>query len=194
MMNLKGAIASFLDEIATGRVEVYNEFSLQHELGIYLRSSLPEHRIQFERNVSHYQLTKGAFLKREIDISIMPKRENKLLHAIELKFPDNGQYPEQMFSFCKDIGFAEQLARAGVGTSYVLILVQDKGYYSGRESSGIYAFYRNGKPVHGEVIKPTGKKDARFNIHGSYPVQWVPVGSTMKYALIEVARQVPQLN
>lgn len=193
-MNVKGAIVDFLGEVGRGAVEVYNEFSLQHELGIHLRSRLSQNRIQFERNVSYYQLKKDEFLKREIDISIIPQGESKLLHAIELKFPDNGQYPEQMFSFCKDIGFAEQLVNTGVGTSYVLILVKDKGYYSGRESSGIYAFYRNGQPVHGEIVKPTGKEGVRFHIQGSYPVQWLPVGSTMKYALIEVAPQAPQPN
>lgn len=30
-------------------------------------------------------------------------------YAIEIKFPTNGQYPEQMFIFCKDIKFLEEL-------------------------------------------------------------------------------------
>lgn len=31
------------------------------------------------------------------------------IYAIELKYPKNGQYPEQMYSFIKDIKFMQQV-------------------------------------------------------------------------------------
>jgi hypothetical protein len=44
------AIAAFFRQVEAGTV--YNEFSLQHELGIFLRSAGA--RVQFERPVGHF--------------------------------------------------------------------------------------------------------------------------------------------
>jgi hypothetical protein len=89
-------------------LDVYNEFSLQHELGVFLRGKLEQRNVQFERNVSFF-FSGSTFVKKEIDIAIFSPDKSILDCAIELKFPRNGQYPEQMFSFCRDILFAEQL-------------------------------------------------------------------------------------
>ncbi len=44
------------------------------------------------------------------DCLVLYEKRSSLLDAVvELKFPRNGQHPEQMYSFCKDIVFAEQL-------------------------------------------------------------------------------------
>ena len=48
-------LQKFMKKIQTGEVEVYNEFSLQHELGIYLRNALPNYKVEFERNVKFFQ-------------------------------------------------------------------------------------------------------------------------------------------
>ncbi len=102
-------ILKFLYEIQEDNIEIYNEFSLQHELGIFLRNTLNDDlKIQFERNVEFFFKSKNGFTKKEIDISIYNKDFlNKF--SIELKFPRNGQYPEQMFNICKDIKFLEEL-------------------------------------------------------------------------------------
>lgn len=42
--------------------------------------------------------------KHEIDIVVYNDKEK---YAIELKYPVNGQYPEQMYSFVKDVLFTE---------------------------------------------------------------------------------------
>jgi hypothetical protein len=64
-------------------------------------------KIQFERNVlSLFQQT-SHFIKKEIDVCVYSQDRTQKHSAFELKFPRNGQYPEQMFSFCKDIAFAE---------------------------------------------------------------------------------------
>ena len=93
-MNLVTLMNSFMKLILEEKIEVYNEFSLQHELGIFLRNEL--------RNTKFFNITKT--IKHEMDIVIYNESEK---YAIELKYPQNGQYPEQMFSCVKDIKFME---------------------------------------------------------------------------------------
>ncbi len=107
-MNLERLLNEFMGLVASGEVEVYNEFSLQHELGIFLRAKLMGYKVQFERNTKFFGIT--GTVKHEIDIVVYNDKEK---HAIELKYPLNGQYPEQMFSFVKDIKFMEELKEAG---------------------------------------------------------------------------------
>lgn len=66
-------------------IEVYNEFSLQHELGIFLRKKLPEYIVQFERNVEKFFRIEDT-IKHEIDIVIYNESKTEK-YAIELKFP-----------------------------------------------------------------------------------------------------------
>ena len=106
---MNNLFSQFADNVRLGKIEIYNEFSLQHELGIFLRNRLSRYKIQFERNVSYFGFNKNDYVKREIDISVCNPDKNLLYAAIELKYPRNGQYPEQMYSFCKDISFVEQL-------------------------------------------------------------------------------------
>src|SRR5229473_5006125 len=113
MHSLQGLLPEFTELIASGKAEIYNEFSLQHEIGVFLRARLPEFVLRFERNVSYFFEERSGFTKREIDISVFSADKTTLHYAIELKYPRNGQYPEQMFSFCKDIAFAEELKAAG---------------------------------------------------------------------------------
>jgi hypothetical protein len=48
-MELDGHIMGFAQAVGSGTVEIYNEFSLQHELGVYLRNNLENCKVQFER-------------------------------------------------------------------------------------------------------------------------------------------------
>jgi len=75
MNNLSDSIARFMGTVTSGQVEIYNEFSLQHELGIFLRTEWPDHKLQFERNISYFGATKEAFTKRELDIAGSPQIE-----------------------------------------------------------------------------------------------------------------------
>ena len=56
-MDIKFYIKNFLTKVLNEEIEVYNEFSLQHELGIYLRKILPNFKIQFERNVKYFGIS-----------------------------------------------------------------------------------------------------------------------------------------
>ncbi len=185
-IDIGSIIISFLNELAEGVVEIYNEISLEHELGIHLRDNLPSYyKVQFERPVDYFNLSKTQFIKREIDISIFgPDKFPR--HAIELKYPRAGQHPEQMFKSCQDIAFIEQLVSSGFSKSYFLILAENPLFFRGDVTSGIYSFFRAGAPITGRIQKPTGSRDDVVFVEGSYQIQWVEIGNEMRYALVEI--------
>lgn len=184
-MKLDRYIADFVKTVSAGSIEIYNEFSLQHELGVFLRRELPNCKVQFERNVSHFKLAKSAFEKREIDIAVTSSNSEAHLSAIELKYPRNGQVPESMFSFCKDIAFLEQLVAAGFPTAWFLAVADDPLFYSGN-NEGIYGLFRGRRPITGTIMKPTGAKDTKVTIRGSYRAEWLPVSGSTKFCLVQI--------
>lgn len=180
---MKKAILAFLKQVKNGSIEIYNEFSLQHELGIFLRNHFPNYRIQFERNTKFFGIETTT--KHEIDIVIYNEYEKM---AIELKFPLNGQYPEQMFSFIKDICFMEELKTNGFTHTYCLCIIKDKNFYTGKKQDGIYSYFRCQKELHGIVAKPTGTKNESLFVHGTYHIHWhnIETQSPMKYYFIDM--------
>ena len=150
-------IRPFIASVAAGGVEIYNEFSLQHELGIFLRGAVSGKKVQFERNVNSLFPVR-SFIKREIDIVVSGREDGLLDWAIELKYPRNGQYPEQMFSFCRDVAFVEELKAAGFAHACLLIFAEDYPFFRG-PTDGIYGYFRGGRPLCGRVEKPTGAKE-----------------------------------
>lgn len=181
----RASIADFMASVADEKLQIYNEFSLQHEIGIHLRHEFRPLQIQFERNISFFGFDKTNFEKREMDIVGFSSPDGDLKLAVELKFPRNGQYPEQMFSFCKDIMFLEQLHQAGFEDCYFIVVADDALFYEGTKT-GIYSFFRGGQSLHGEISKPTGKKDKILTIRGHYDISWSPISGTRKYAVVHV--------
>ena len=154
---------------------------MQHELGIFLRSSLgTKYKVQFERSVSFFDLEKNNFAKKEIDISIFLK-DLSIKHAIEIKFPRNGQYPEQMFKACKDIYFLEQLIEAKFDDCYFIMIVDDPLFYRGEKKDGIYEYFRGNKPLHGQIWKPTGLRDENFYVNGKHNINWIAISKSLRY-------------
>jgi hypothetical protein len=182
---MKRVISQFFELVANQEIEIYNEFSLQHELGIFLRAHYPDTKIQFERNVSYFGFDKSEYEKKEIDL-VMFTSKSELNCVMELKYPRNGQVPESMFSFCKDIAFLEQLSKSGFKSAYFIAVADDNLFYSGG-NDGIYGLFRDEKSITGKIIKPTGKKDKSVNIIGSYKAHWQKVIGKTKYCLIEVS-------
>ena len=185
-MTVLEAIHAFLKKVSEQNIEIYNEFSFQHELGIFLRQSILNTKIQFERNVCYFGFDKVNFEKKEIDIAIFNDEQSELNSVLELKFPRNGQVPETMFSFCKDITFLEQLVNSGFKHGYFIALVDDELFYSGDKFDGIYDLFRNKQPITGEITKPTGKKDQVLQIKGKYTAHWLSVTEKMKCCIIEI--------
>ncbi len=182
-MILKTLLAKFPSYVNEKKIELYNEFSLQHELGIFLRNELKEYVVQFERNISFFRINK-KLIKKEIDIVIY-KKDMSEKYAIELKYPRNGQYPEQMYSFVKDITFMEQLKTEGFDATFSMVLVDDKLFYEGKISSEIYDCFRGGKVISGIYYKPTGKQKEIVEVQGSYLVEWKNFDKDKRYYIIE---------
>ncbi len=63
MKDIENLIKDFLNKELCDDTVVYNEFSLQHELGVYLRNNLKSKKVEFERNVEYFGLTKTNFTK-----------------------------------------------------------------------------------------------------------------------------------
>lgn len=215
-LNIERTIKNFLKEYLFNITEntkeendknyektIYNEFSLQHELGIYLRNNLkPEnqYKVLFEKNIKSFfedketyenfinEQPEGKFVKKEIDIVIVDSAKNK--YAIELKFPLNGQYPEQMFQFIKDIRFMEQAKSSDkFKKTYCFVLVNNKNFYEeiryckNYEESN-YRFFRPKsknetqlEPIKGHIInhvkhEKLSENDCSINIDGSYNIIW----------------------
>lgn len=187
-MDLQAQLVEFINQISNGSIEIYNEFSIQFELAIFLRANLPkEYKIQLERNINYFGLDKGHFLKKEMDIVVFnPSTEEK--HCIEIKYPTNGQYPEQMFSMCKDIKFLEELVDAGFSDSYCLVVVNDPLFYSNKGEEGIYRLFRKEKRLKGTIQKPTGKKDIRYHLNHEYKIEWNNISGAEKYFIAKVER------
>ncbi len=167
-------------------IEIYNEFSFQHELGIFLREELKNYCVQFERNISYFQIN-SKLIKKEIDISIFNGNKSEK-YAIELKHPVNGQYPEQMYKFVKDLKFMEELRDNGFTKTAVIVLVSDRLFYEGENIQGIYKYFREEHRVYGNISKPTGtdKGKESISLSGTYDFSWKPAINNMKYFVIEI--------
>lgn len=198
---------------------IYNEFSLQHELGIYLRKELGKgYKVQFERNIKNLQIAINITAKyeceskSEIDIIVLSPKQERLA-AIELKFPRNGQHPEQMYSFCKDIRFMEGVSKKfgptnGFKKTFCLTLVDDDLFYSaeGDPTKEIYSYFRTDKKkkndipyIAEKVFKPTGNKKEvpkqYLTIKGSHKIEWKSLKvknseKTYKYYFLDVTRHL----
>jgi len=176
-------IKKFVEGVKRGQIEIYNEFSLQHELGILIRSEFPDHKVEFGRNVSYFFRT-GKFVKKEIDLAVFSPDKSILHHAIQLRFPRSMQYLRQMFGFCEDILFLEQLKKSGFKQASLVIFTMDPLLYSG-DADGLCASFREKKRLHGSVQRTTGTKIDTIELSGSYEVQWNTVFNGLKYTVIE---------
>ena len=187
-MELMPYLKAFATKISGGEIEIYNEAGIQCELAIFLRNILPsKYKIQLERNINYFGFNKGDFLKKEMDIVIYtPDKTEK--YCIELKFPTNGQYPEQMFSACKDINFLEQLVKYGFTSCYFIMFANDHLFYIDQGNEGIYKIFRKDKLIRGEIRKPTGEKEEVLHLNGEYKIEWQTLNENLKYFIIEVKK------
>lgn len=208
---LREKLEEFIGLLKSGEIEVYNEFSFQHELGYFLRNQLKhypgDYKIQFERNFKDlFDLSDDEIdvrfgtkevRKKEIDISVFHGPDN--LASIELKFPRNGQVPESMYSFVKDVKFLEGLtsSKNSINTfskGFFICLVDNSLFYQGgSKNDGIYEYFRGKEKkirICKETKKPTGKnkyiEEYTIRLNKEYVGEWLPIKDEMHYLLIEV--------
>lgn len=97
-MNFEEIIEKFLNNVKEKKIEIYNEFSLQFELGIFLKNEFKKYKVEFERNVSFFDIT--GSVKHEIDIVIYNEnKEKKICHRI--KISKKRSIPRTNVFFCK---------------------------------------------------------------------------------------------
>jgi len=151
---------------------------------MHLRAALPDYKIRPEKNISYFSLDKSLFEKKEIDLCVIG---NGTRSAIEMKYPTNGQYPEQMFKFAQDIRFLEQLKAKGFADNLFLTFAKDSNFWVSSHGEGpIYHPFRGGETLSGKIVKPTGKKDKEFTLEGSYPINWKEIYPGFMYFTVTV--------
>ena len=199
MWDIDARIREFFGLVAADKIEIYNEFSLQHELGSYLRSvrsgATSDVKVQFERPYSDFDI-KNRLVKKEIDIVLIAS-DRSAKAAIELKYPRRGQYPEQMFKACQDIRFLEELCAGGFDAGYFVMVADHPLFYESGRKDGIYQHFRSGYPLSGKIQKPTGMKDktigmkdAEVTLQGCYLIEWNAISGNGKFALLRVGNSL----
>lgn len=160
-MRIQNLVKDFVGYIKSQNVSIYNEASIQYELAMFLKSKIKKsYKIQLERNVDYFGLS-GKFKKKEIDISLFSGDKKEKL-AIEIKFPTNGEYPAQMFSFCKDIKFLEELRGKGFRNNLFIAFAKDRLFWEGREEKNIYEPFRKSGTLKGIVKDPFSNEKIKF--------------------------------
>jgi hypothetical protein len=178
------ALHEFFVHAPENRMEMHNEVSFQHELVTFLRGKFPSYKVQFERNVSFF-FANTKTIKKEIDIVLYDDNSGER-YAVELKMPSNGQYPEQMYKFVEDIKFMEQLKALGFTQTYAVTLAIHRLFFEGRTVSGIYQYFRAGRPLSGTVNKPTGSTSESITLQSNYSIDWKALGDSRKYYVVEI--------
>lgn len=221
MINLiNNTIDNFFNDLKNGSIKVDvdfdNEFGMQFELGIRLRNALVQngfvgqgYQVYFEKNIKNIcrinEWNCNDTLKKEIDLLVAKTYNGQVeeLYAIELKFPRNGQYPEQMYSFVKDLAFIAQLkGRFNFKGCWSVVLVDNDNFCktsNRKTSNAIYTYFRedrnvgdNLKRIEGTIQKPTGKYKYQvppfINIPAGYEktVQWNSINQNLYYYIMQV--------
>ena len=178
-------LEDFVSQIAKGKTEIYNEASIQYELAIFLREVIPNYKIQLERNVSYFELNKKHFLKREIDI-VLFNTTNTRKFAIEIKTPLS-EVPIQMYKFCEDIKFLEQLKESGFTDNFFLAITPRSNFWGDRGKTGtIYEKFRKEKELYGTIKNQIGDSKEEVTLKGRHKINWLTINDSTRYFVMRV--------
>jgi hypothetical protein len=192
---MKEHLNRFIEKIKNREIDLYNEFGLQFELAIYLKSlnEFNGYKIELERPINHFGIIKTTEIpKKEIDICIY--NNDILKTAIEIKVSTNGQVPLQLFKFCEDICFLEQLMNSNFEYAYSLVLVNSDDFYKTKnKKDGIYQYFRgeNKTELNGTIECPTGKEKGKLiKISNTYKIVWTELINDFRFYLMEIKKPV----
>lgn len=158
---------------------IYNEISLQFELGFFLKENLKNHNVEFERNINNFYTKKETFnrknfTKHEIDIAIYDETKQEKC-AIELKYPRKKAYSRRIDSFLKDIDFVEELKQnLNFQGGFVLTFIDksEGGFYKGKyQTNDMKAIFRSS----GETL-----------YRNRYSIRWINYKNNLKYYLLKI--------
>lgn len=179
------------------KYNIYNEISLQHELGKFLEKELGEdYKVFYEKSMYNHNEKTEEWVKKEADLVII-RKDQKEKYAIELKFSkgENARTPETLFDYIKDIRFMEVVkAKKGYTNVYNFMIANSQKYYKyelNNEKDKKYDIYKmfRIKPKDGEqkrkfnilqkpegmekYCKPTGKDgEKKFVLNNEYKGEW----------------------
>ena len=88
-----------------------------------------------------------------------------------------------MFKACQDLQFLEELVATGFSGGLFAMHVCDRLFYEGDSQAGIYAHFRGGVPIHGEIQKPTAARNVFASIRAYYGPVWTPSKGPGRYWL-----------
>lgn len=184
-MDILPYLEGFVKEISEGRIEIYNEASIQFELAIYLRKNLSkEYKIQLERNIQYFGIY--FLLKKEMDIVIFTS-DMKEKYCIELKFVSFfGLSPTTMYDACKDIYFLEQLIHSSFNKCYFMGFVTGNMFYNDKNDHILYKMFKGERLIEGQ-IDGQSKRQFAIKLKGAYKIEWKTLRNTAKYVIIPVA-------
>lgn len=186
MDDLIASIETFFQIAESQTLRFYNEAELQHELGYWLRSTMPSGtRVFFERKASTFFPAAPRLAKTEIDLVMTaPGKPGPI--AIELKCPRSKRVPDTMYDACTDLQFLEQLNAVGFCGGVFVMHVDDPDFYSNGKQTGIYAHFRKGVPLPATLSSPTATAKPDVNLAGQYRVNWQTYGANSRCWVQEV--------
>ena len=197
------------------KYKIYNECALQYELGIWLRDKLKsdkdgiKYEIYFEKNTKTFLDNYSGLSKCEVDLIIIGKNKKDAIkekYAIELKFPINGQYPEQMKKFIEDMKFMKEIYDVWKDenledcNTYCLTLVNDSNFYivsnrENKENKDLYYQFRS-EPEQEKIMAKNKINDTEIKIELNKCIEWLllnkdePKEESMRYYLINIKNDV----
>ena len=178
-------LEDFVSKIAKGKTEIYNEASIQYELAIFLREVIPNYKIQLERNIRYFDLNKKHFLKREIDIVLFNTTKTRKF-AIEIKYPLS-EVPIQMYKFCEDIKFLEQLKESGFTDNFFLAITPQSHFWNGRNKKHtIYEKFRKEKELYGTIKNQIGDSKEEVTLKGRHKINWLTINDFTRYFVMRI--------
>ncbi len=145
-VNIKQLVIEYLESLNkdTLLLESFNEKSLQHNIGEYLKERLGDNYIvQYERNINYFKSLKNIskHLKSEIDLVVLEKNSPKNIHEqkkpifiIELKFikafdqslqKKTASPTKTLYECLCDIEFVEQCKDVGIEAMSLILCDYD---------------------------------------------------------------------
>ena len=118
-----------------------------------------------------------------------PKQEELFLSkfAIEIKTPMSGDYPMEMFYFCQDIKFLEQLKESGFTDNFFLAITPQSQFWNGRSKKDtIYEKFRKEKELYGTIKNQIGDSKEEVTLKGRYKINWLTINDFTRYFVMRI--------
>lgn len=179
--HLKGFFARYLGDPT---IELYNEFSVYHEIGNHLqRLFTADYRINYMRPPEFFGI-RESLVKSGIDIAIFDEEMGRY-HAIEVVFIKDEPHLEKMFEICTGIRFMEELVENGWRESYVLLIAD---LPEERHPDGAYPhpLFRGETVIEGAIQSPDEQHPTILDIQGTYTIEWNALDDGFHYAVVVI--------